>query len=263
MTRAKTERPKPRAGTSADAPGKKRRAESSMAAPAPVAKPRAISVIDDHLIEITELPEMTVLQVGVYEDPPDLASAMAAVVATGHVATAGASGRTGIEQIRSLITRDALDVVIVAIPGGEVLVDAALALAPMRPVIIAVCATPLVDAVVRAHATGADLVTVRAHDVDKLAPLLMAATRLLEERRIANNARGSEAVLRSRLDVITSGDAHGLQPFALFKRELELELKRARRYMYPLAVALFATDSSPVELPPGFAGSYARARATR
>jgi PleD family two-component response regulator len=270
MTRAKTQHPKTRGGTnrdtpktrastSADAP-KKRRAESSIGSTDPFDRVRATSVIEEQLVEITELPEITPLQVAVYEGAANLPGAKAAVTRAGHVAAVGVSGADGLEKLKKLVTTDTIDVVIVAIPGGEVIIDAALAVAPRRPVIIAVCVAPVLDAVAHAHATGADLVTVRPHDVDKLAPLLMAAARLVDERRHTNNARGSEAVLRSRLDELTEPDARGLQPFELFQRVLELELKRAKRYAYPLAVALFTVDIAPPEPPTGVRGIL-RARA--
>ena len=52
----------------------------------------------------------------------------------------------------------------------------------------------------------------------------------------------------------------GLQPFELFQRALELEIKRARRYEYPLSVALFAVELEPPPPPPGMRGIL-RARA--
>jgi PleD family two-component response regulator len=101
---------------------------------------------------------------------------------------------------------------------------------------------------------------VRPHDAERLAPVLLAVARIVELRHELTNARGSEAVLRSRLEDLTDANTKGLQPFALFKRALEVELKRARRYKYPLAVAMFAVVVPPPAPPPGVPGIL-RARA--
>jgi hypothetical protein len=103
-------------------------------------------------------------------------------------------------------------------------------------------------------------VTTRPHDVDRLAPILLAAARLHAERTAAVSARGSEQVLRAKLDEIADPDPRGLQPFEVFQRVLELEIRRARRYEYPLAVALFAVAIDPPPPPAGILGIL-RARA--
>jgi PleD family two-component response regulator len=150
--------------------------------------------------------------------------------------------------------------VLVGLPGGEVLVDAAIAMAPARPVVIAACDGNAVDVVRRAGAAGADLAVSRPLEVEKLAPVLLAAARLCDERRAATSAKGSETILRARLDALVEPEPGALQPFELFQRVLELELKRSRRYGYPLAVALFAIEIGPPEPPPGVRGIL-RARA--
>src|SRR5262249_50711568 len=99
----------------------------------------------------------------------------------------------------------------------------------------------------------------RPHD-DRLGPALLAAARLHAERKIATNAKGSEAVLRARLDQLAHPEPNGLQPFELFQRVLELEMKRARRYEYAIAVGLFAVEIPPPPPPPGIRGIL-RARA--
>jgi hypothetical protein len=112
----------------------------------------------------------------------------------------------------------------------------------------------------RATAAGADLVTTRPHDVERLAPVLLAAARLSTERRIAMNARGNEAVLRARIEELSDPEPRGLQPIETFQRTLELEIKRARRFEYALSVALFAIDIPPPPPPAGIRGIL-RARA--
>jgi PleD family two-component response regulator len=93
-----------------------------------------------------------------------------------------------------------------------------------------------------------------------MSPVLLAAARLHTERRLAQNARGAEAVLRAKLEELSDPDPRGLQPIEVFQRVIELELKRARRFEYPLSVALFAVDVPPPPPPPGIRGIL-RARA--
>lgn len=305
MSRAKTQRPKTRAGTQSEKrekrPGTqsdKRRAPSMplfepmddsevdsaldalVAEPEPEPEPkprvpfpdrgaspvvaRAISVgenaADDLIVDVEELPEVRTLEFAIHESTAHVASARAAIAAAGHVVLATAAGRDGIEPITQELRGGSIDALLVGIPGGEALIDTALALAPRRPIVIASCDGSAVDAVRRAAEVGADLVTVRPHDVERLAPVLLAAARLFEERRMSTNARGSEAMIRARLDALAEPEAGALQPFELFQRILELELKRARRYAYAIAVALFAVEIDPPPPPPGVRGIL-RARA--
>lgn len=254
MTRAKTQGPKPRAGTASEKVARPRRADSSALVTGALPAIRAQSVGEEQLVEITELPELPTLQLGVYESAPYVQPASAAIVAAGHVVVAAGTGREGLEKIRVAVASGQLDAVLIAIPGGEPIIDAALALAPRTPVVIAACAGSAVEAIARAHAVGADLAVVRPHDLERLAPVLFAAARLVDQRRALTTARGSESLLRARLENLTEGDGPGLQPFELFQRVLELELKRAKRYQYPLSVALFAVEIPPPAPPPGVRG---------
>jgi len=237
-----TERKKP-----PPAPGAKRPATSS-------------SLSDSMLIEETVLPEIPVLQVAVYEDAHHLASAQGAIAAAGHIVATGSAGAVGAEKILAAVRRGGIDVVIAALPGGEPVIDAALALEPNRPIVIASIVGSGLDGVRRAAAAGADLVTTRPHDVERLAPVLLAAARLTNERRLTTTARGSEQVLRARLEELADPEPRGLQPFELFQRTLEVEIKRARRFEYPLSVALFAVEVPPPPPPAGIRGIL-RARA--
>lgn len=221
---------------------------------------RAESILDEQLVEITELPPIRRLAVAVHEAAGQLADAQRAVAAAGHAVAHAGSGRAGLETLAAAIAAEAVDVVLVAIPGGEPLIDAALALAPRRPVVVATCTGDPNDAVVRAAAAGADLVALRPHAEHRLAPILLAAARLHDERQIALSARGAESILRARLEALQAGEVGTLHPFELFQRVLELELRRARRYAYPLSVALFAVEVPPPPTPPGIRGIL-RARA--
>lgn len=227
--------------------------------PAPGARRSATSnaLSDSMLIEETVLPDIPVLQVAVHEDAAHLAAAQGAITGSGHVVAAGSAG---IDKLLAAVRRGGIDVVVAALPGGEPVIDAALALEPSRPIVIAALAGGRLDAVRRAAAAGADLVTARPHEVERLAPVLLAAARLTNERRLTTNARGSEQVLRARLEELADPEPRGLQPFELFQRTLEIEIKRARRFEYPLSVALFAVDVPPPPPPPGIRGIL-RARA--
>jgi hypothetical protein len=215
------------------------------------------------------LPPMVPLRVAVWESHGHLASARDAVTAAGHVVAGSGAGTEGVKAIQAVLREGELDALIVALPpvapgasmlGGApgdaagALIDAALALEPRRPVIIAAVAGGLALGARRAAAAGADLVIARPHDVDKLAPVLLAAQRLGAQRKDLAAARGSEAALRARLEQVAHTSAGGLEPFELFQRALELEIKRARRYAYPLAVALFAVDIAPPPPPTGIRG---------
>lgn len=215
---------------------------------------------DQQLVEEHALAEIPALRVGIYEQAAALAAVQRALLTCGHVAAAAASGRDGMRPILDAIRADSLDVVLVALPGGEPLIDAALALEPSRPIVIASCDARGVAAVHRAHAAGADLVACAPHDAGSLAPVMLAAARLAHERQAALAARGAEQILRARLEELSDPEPRGLQPFEMFQRVLEIELKRAKRFDYALSVALFAVEIPPPPPPPGIRGIL-RARA--
>lgn len=215
---------------------------------------------DSQLIEETVLPDVPILQVAVHEESAQLAAAQGAIAAAGHIVATGAGGASGTEKILAAIRRGGIDAVLAALPGDEAIIDAALALEPRRPIVIASIAGGGTDAVRRATAAGADLVTTRPHDVERLAPVLLAAARLSNERRLSTTAKGAEQVLRARLEELSDPEPRGLQPFELFQRTLEVEIKRARRFEYPLSVALFAVEVAPPPPPAGIRGIL-RARA--
>ena len=219
----------------------------------------ALSAIDDSVFEETSLAEMPQLRFAVYEQGEHLASCMGAIVAAGHIVVVGASGTSGLSKVADEIVAG-IDVVVVSLPGGEPVIDIALAQEPRRPIVIAASSGKLSEACARAIAAGADLATNRPHDLERMAPMMLAAARLNEERRLARNARGNEAVLRAKIEELSDPDIRGLQPFETFQRVLELEFKRAKRFEYPLSVALFAVEVAPPPPPAGIRGIL-RARA--
>jgi hypothetical protein len=178
---------------------------------------------------------------------------------------AGGGGREAVDKLRQALA--AVDAVLIGMPGGEPLIDAALALGPHRPVVIAAWTAGAVEAARRSAAAGADLSTVRPHHVERLAPLLLAAGRLIESRRAPGAAGAAEAPAEPVLpalpvfdDAEPDPEPAGLLPAELFAQAAARELDRARRYGYPLAVAMFAVDVAPPPPPPALRGIL-RARA--
>jgi hypothetical protein len=214
--------------------------------------PRVESLTSEQDVDLAAPP----LTVAVHETGAHLVAALDAIVQTGHeVLDAG-----NVDRIKELLAGGGVDAVLVALPGGEQIIEAAIALEPHRPVVIASIAGEAVEAVRRATLAGADLSTTRPHDTSKLAPVLFAAQRLQQARRAMSTARGTEASLRAKIEQLAHPEPHGLQPFELFQRVLELELKRARRFEYSISVALFAVDIPPPPPPAGVRGIL-RARA--
>jgi hypothetical protein len=278
-TRGEGKRAKSRGMTQGERPGDRadRRRQASLPSTDPFER-----VDDAEVVEVTELPEVPRLRVLVLEAAPHMATAQSAIVAAGH-AVVSASGRDAVAQLRRALDvgaldvggldaggRDAIDAVLVGLPGGEPVIDAVLARGPARPLVIAAASSGAVDAARRAAAAGADLATVRPHHVERLAPILLAAARLVEQRRrlTAPPVRDVQGVLDELSDGDGDGDAAAdddaepgaLQTFAVFQHAVERELARAARYGYPLTVALFRLDLAPPPPPPGLRGIL-RARA--
>jgi len=178
-----------------------------------------------------------------------------AIAAAGHVVQVAGTGRDGLARVLAEIQDGDVDVVIAALPGGEALIEAALAIEPRRPIVIASLARSPIDAVNRAHAAGADLAAIRPHDVERLAPILFAAAQLHIEKGVALAARGS-----GRADELADPEPRSLVPYDVFQRVVELEVKRAKQFDYPLAVALFSVEVAPPAPPSGIRGIL-RARA--
>lgn len=200
------------------------------------------------------------LRVAVLEDSVHLGSVQSAISAAGHQVIVAASGRDGARKVIDTLRERTIDVVLVALPGGDAVIDAVLAYEGTRPVILACLDGNPLAATQRALTANADLVALRPHDVTSLAPLLFAAARLAIERRVTASVRGSEQALRARLDELADPEPRGLLPLEMFQRVLELEIKRAKRFEYSLSVALFYADVSGPPPPPGIRGIL-RARA--
>jgi hypothetical protein len=210
-----------------------------------------------------ERDETPILQLGVYENVAHLPSASAAIVGAGHAITVSTSEREGLERIGIAMTDGHLDAVLVGLPGGEVLIKAALSMAPWGPIVIAACSGKADEAARQANAAGADLVAIRPHDPERLGPVLLAAARILEQRRDLMAAQqGREEDLLTRLGSESESDeVGGLLSFDAFQRALELELKRVRRYQYALSLGLFALDIASTQPPPAGIKGILRARA--
>lgn len=198
----------------------------------------AIEEIDAEEVE-TALP---VLRVGVFEDATNLRSAQSAIGAAGHVVAVAGSGVNGRQDVLAAVRGGTLEAVVVALPGGEAIIDAALALESRRPVVIASVDGSPVAAVNRASSAGADLVAIRPHDIGSIAPVMLAANRLMIERKLAADP-----------------EPRGLVAYEAFQRILELAILRAQKLEYPLSVVLFSVDVTPP--PPPGVGGIVRARA--
>lgn len=223
--------------------------------------PRAESIAEigeDQLV--AEHEAIRRLGVAIFDGPMHLAQAEQAVAASGHLVIHAATGRGGLETLAEVIANEAagVDAVLVGLPGGELLIDTARAL-DRPPVVIAACAGLASDAIDRALAAGADLVALRPYDGERLAPILLAAARLVDARAQPVRTPG----LRDRLEELRATEPSHLIPFQQFQRELETELRRARRYSYPIAVALLAVDIPPAAAAPAIkAALKGRAGAT-
>lgn len=201
-----------------------------------------IDALEDDLESEEVVTELPVLRVAIFEDATHLRSLRSAVGAAGHMVALAASGTDGRQRVLDAVRAGAVEVVIVAIPGGESVIDASLALETQRPVVIAsVDGAPLV-AVNRASSVGADLVALRPHEIGTIAPVMLAANRLIIERKLAADP-----------------EPHGLVTYETFQRVLELAIVRAQKLDYPLSIALFSVDVQPPP-PPGI-GGIVRARA--
>lgn len=230
--------------------------EESKPAAAAYQPPRAISVAESAALDVAvDGHAIEPLAIAILDEPPYVAAAKQAISVAGHKVAAAASGQAGIEQLKSLLRSGSADVVLVGLPGGEALIDTALALAPRRPVVIAAMAGKPVDAVRKAIGVGADLAVTRPIDADKLAPVLLAASRLCAERDAAG-AKGSGG-----LDALADHEPGTLQPFESFQRVVELEIKRSKRHGYPIAIALFSVGVDSDEPPPPGVQGILRARA--
>lgn len=269
-------RPKPRGATQGERADKlERRARTHAARSASVVPTdQFVRITDEDVVEVADLAAgevvavparaATPLRVVILEAAAHLATAQAAVDLAGHAVAAAASGTAGIEKMRPQLA--GADAVIVALPGGERLIEAALALGSDRPVVIAALTADAVEAVRRASAAGADLATTRPHDVERLAPVLLGAARLREHRRLSAALAPGAGVMDDALAVLDALDlddegepGNGLQSLEAFATAVDRELARATRFGYPLSIAMFGLDVPPPP-PPSFLRGLLRAR---
>jgi GGDEF domain-containing protein/xanthosine utilization system XapX-like protein len=204
----------------------------------------SVEIDDAQMIEVADLGSPPRTTVAVLDTAEHVAEARATVEALGHtLASAGSGAAAGRKLLELLRAPAPPEVVVVGLPGGEAVIDAARALEPRRPVLVAAIGGAGATAADRAHAAGADLVTRRPHDAEHLGPVLMAAAVLAAERARLLTLQGNEQLLRARLDEPDPFDGEtGFTSFERFKQVLELELKRARRYHYQLSVCQLALN---------------------
>jgi diguanylate cyclase (GGDEF)-like protein len=132
--------------------------------------------------------------------------------------------------------------VLVGLPERAALLEQCLLVDAGRPVVIAGLAAP--SGTARARAAGADLFAVRPHGRDSLAAAMHAAEQVAHLRERVTALRGSEGLLRERLQRYGQSDlATGFFHIDFFEHVLLMELKRARRYGYTLAACLVALDA--------------------
>lgn len=220
----------------------------SFGGPEPPALPELYELSE--MLETSDAPRLRLL---VLEAVPHLAPAQNAIMTAGHVVVAGATGLGGADRLRAVV--HSVDAMLVGLPEGAPLIEAALAMGPQRPVVIA-ASSGAVDAVQHATRAGADLVTLRPHDADRLAAVLFATTRLIEQRRqpLAVGTPG-----RGVPQSTEAPSAAGMVPFAALEHAAAGHLARAARHDYPLVVAVFGVQST-TPTPPGLRGLL-RARA--
>jgi diguanylate cyclase (GGDEF)-like protein len=124
--------------------------------------------------------------------------------------------------------------------------------APRPPIVVASLAGPPASALERFAAFDAELYAVRPHSIETIGPLVHAAGLLGKSQRKVQALRSAEDRLRERLhEAGHSGKVRGFQLFLLLKRLLVLEIKRAKRYEYSVAVCVVAADplDEPVPAP--------------
>jgi PleD family two-component response regulator len=83
--------------------------------------------------------------------------------------------------------------------------------------------------------------------------LLLAAGRIEAERRSVDQ-------LRAKLDELSDAEPRGLQTLDVFERNIDREIKRAKKFDYPLSVLMFSVEI-PAPAPPPFILGILRARA--
>ncbi len=144
------------------------------------------------------------------------------------------------EEAAGVAAREvAPDVIVASIPGAELVVRAAVLRGEDRPsVLLSLPADG--DGIATCSALGADGWISRPYKRDVIAAALRSATLLRAARRRAAELEERLSSERGRFG--EADPTTGFYPFETFRKLLELELKRARRYKYPLAACLVAID---------------------
>lgn len=188
------------------------------------------------------------ITVGVFEPTPTHSKRAREVVkALGYKLAAETSEGALLDRIRG---PKRPEIVLLASRGAESLVAACRELGPSSPIVVLAMSGPAAGARERFLASGSDLFVLRPHSKDSLAAILAAATSLSSERRRMQAHRAAEEQLRERLLRYGEADADtGFQHFDFFKKVLVTELKRAKRYNYPLAACLIALEPTDDDMP--------------
>lgn len=140
------------------------------------------------------------------------------------------------------------ELVLAGLPDGEPVLHAVRELAGDRPSTIVALSGESHEGHEACERTGADTFVLRPYRRDALGAVLRAATALRGERRRAVRLESDLARERARLLRYGESDPRtGFPHFEFFKKLLELELKRSRRYGYSLAVCLVCVDEPPLE----------------
>jgi GGDEF domain-containing protein len=153
-------------------------------------------------------------------------------------------------ELGSALAESHLEVLFVAEACLAAVSAAAAATSDGFPVVVGIVdAAP--DAVLaRIAAHNADLFVLTPVSAARLAPLLYAAQQLAVARDRIRAAELAEAAVRERLLRYGEADSEtGFQHFDFFKHYVVTELKRAKRYRYPIAACLVAIDPWPDGLP--------------
>jgi GGDEF domain-containing protein len=239
------------------------------AASAPAPRPDSLEIdIDVQLVDEAPAAQAGSINTGpsvrvaLHEQTAGQLGMLRAVVDTfRHTVVAAGAGADGVAAVLAAMRDEDPPGVVFAGPGGEAILDAARKLEPRRPVVVLTGAGGLHPLAERADRLGAELFVPRPHEPERLGPIVVAAARLAAERAELIAIRGAHQVLRRKVDHLDDADPPdgSVLGFEAFRRTLELELKRSRRFGYPLSVALLELTAD--ELPAG-ADRILRARAT-
>ncbi len=205
----------------------------------------------------------------VANDPPSSPNVQPAPLPTVLIAESGKNhAARAIEVVEGLGYRAILaapgvglaDIVLAGLPGAEPAARAAREHGDDRPSLIVAVSGTVEEGLRRSAQLGADAFVLRPYRRDVLAGVLRAAALLrVERRRAAVLAADLETERARPLRFGEVDPATGFPSFDRFHALLLLELKRAKRYGYPLAACLVAVDLDPgTKLAPALHAQVAR-----